>query len=239
MVKKLLVIKSFLLYNQSIKLYNGEKMVVVKNLNLKFTKEFYALFDVSFDVKKGESVSILGPEHSGKTTLLRVLTGLEKYNSGEVYIKGIPLKKINFEFDVDAGYIPASPVFFENKTVYENLQYILKVRKLKKSEIEEKINKLLIDYNLERLRDEKIKKLTLCEKYILSIARLSFRNIELVLIDNIFEKLSEEELDKIKELIKKEFISKKTTTIIATSSQSISKDLTKRIIKFKLGSIEV
>lgn len=214
-------------------------MVVVKNLNLKFTKEFYALFDVSFDVKKGESVAILGEEHSGKTTLLRVLAGLEKCNSGEIYIKGIPLKKINFELDVDMGYIPTSPVFFENKTVYENLHYLLKVRKLKKPEIEEKINKLLIDYNLERLRDEKVNKLTLCEKYILSIARLSFRNIELILIDNIFENLSEEELEKVKELIKKDFLAKKTTTIIATTSQGISKDLTKRTIKFKLGSIEL
>lgn len=214
-------------------------MIVVKNLNLKFTKEFYALFDVSLDIKKGESVSILGEEHSGKTTLLRVLTGLEKYNSGEVYIKGASLKKINFEVDVDAGYIPASPVFFENKTVYENLQYLLKIRKIKKSESEEKINKLLIDYNLERLRDEKVKNLTLCEKYILSIARLSFRKIELVFIDNIFEKLSEEELEKIKELIKKDFVSKKVTTVIATTSKSISKDLTKRSIKFKLGSVVV
>lgn len=212
-------------------------MIVVKNLNLKFTKEFYALFDVSLDIKKGESVSILGEEHSGKTTLLRVLTGLEKYNSGEVYIKGVSLKKINFEVDVDAGYIPASPVFFENKTVYENLQYLLKIRKIKKSESEEKINKLLIDYNLERLRDEKVKNLTLCEKYILSIARLSFRNIELAFIDNIFEKLSEEELEKIKELIKKDFVSKKVTTVIATTSKTISKDLTKRSIKFKLGSV--
>lgn len=213
-------------------------MIIVKNLSLKFTKEFYALFDINLEVKKGEAVSFFGPEYSGKTTMLRVLAGLEKPNSGEVYIKGIPLKKVNYECDVDMGYVPASPVFFDKKSVYENLYYLLKVRKIKKSEIEDKINKLLIEYNLEKLRDEKVDKLSLFNKYVLSIARLSFRPIEIVLIDNIFEKLSSEEFDKVKELIKKEFLAKKVTTIIATTSQSICKDLTKRVIKFKLGSIE-
>lgn len=213
-------------------------MIVVKNLSLKFTKEFYALFEINLEVKKGEAISFLGPEFSGKTTMLRVLAGLEKPNSGEVYIKGISLKKINFECDVDMGYIPASPVFFDKKSVYENLYYLLKIRKIKKSEIEEKINKLLIEYNLEKIKDEKVNKLSLFDKYVLSIARLSFRPIEIVLIDNIFEKLSNEELEKIKELIKKEFLAKKVTTIIATTLQTVCKDLTKRVIKFKLGSIE-
>ncbi|MDD4110789.1 MAG: ATP-binding cassette domain-containing protein [Clostridia bacterium] len=213
-------------------------MIIVKNLSLKFTKEFYALFEINLEIKKGEAVAFFGPEFSGKTTMLRVLAGLEKPNSGEVYIKEIPLKKINFECDINMGYIPASPVFFEKKSVYENLYYLLKVRETKRSEIEDKINKLLIEYNLEKLKDEKVSKLSLFDKYLLSIARLSFRSVEIVLIDNIFEKLSKEELERIKELIKKEFLEKKVTTIIATTSQLICKDLTKRTIKFKLGSIE-
>ncbi|MBS7404074.1 MAG: ATP-binding cassette domain-containing protein [Eubacteriales bacterium] len=212
-------------------------MILVKNLSLKFTKEFYALYDVNLEIKKGEAVALLGEEHSGKTTLLRVLCKLEKDFTGEVYIKDIPLKKVDFSLDVNMGYIPAAPVFFEEKTVYQNLQALLKSRKINKSQREEKINKLLIEYNLEKFRDEKVKNLSLFEKYILSIARLSLREIELVLIDNIFEKLSQEEYEKICELIKKQFLQNKVTTVIATTSPSVAKDLTKRTIKFKLGSI--
>ena len=212
-------------------------MILVKNLSLKFTKEFYALYDVNLEIKKGEAVALLGEEHSGKTTLLRVLCKLEKDFAGEVYIKDIPLKKVDFSLDVNMGYIPAAPVFFEKKTVYQNLQALLKSRKINKSQREEKINKLLIEYNLEKFRDEKVKNLSLFEKYILSIARLSLREIELVLIDNIFEKLSQEEYEKICELIKKQFLQNKVTTVIATTSPSVAKDLTKRTIKFKLGSI--
>ena len=136
------------------------------------------------------------------------------------------------------GYIPATPVFFENKTVYQNLHYILKTRKFNKSDSEDKINKMLIEFNLEKLRDEKVKNLTLFEKYVLSIARLTLRELEIVLIDNIFEKLSSEEFEKISELVKKHFLSKKLTTVVATTSSDVAKTLTKRSIKFKLGSIE-
>ena len=94
-------------------------MILVKNLCLKFTKEFFALYDINLEIKKGESVALIGEEHSGKTTFLRVLGKLEKDFSGEVYIKGMPVKKIDFSVDVSMGYIPATPVFFENKTVYQ------------------------------------------------------------------------------------------------------------------------
>lgn len=213
-------------------------MILVKNLCLKFTKEFFALYDINLEIKKGESVALIGEEHSGKTTFLRVLGKLEKDFSGEVYIKGMPVKKIDFSVDVSMGYIPATPVFFENKTVYQNLHYILKTRKFNKSDSEDKVNKMLIEFNLEKLRDEKVKNLTLFEKYVLSIARLTLRELEIVLIDNIFEKLSSEEFEKISELIKKHFLSKKLTTVVATTSSDVAKTLTKRSIKFKLGSIE-
>ncbi len=213
-------------------------MIKVKYLCLKYTKEYYALYDVSFEVKKGESVALLGEENSGKTSMLRVLAGLETPNSGEVYIKDVSLKKIDFSCDVEMGYIPVTPVFFSKKTVYENLKYILKTRKYSNSEIEEKINELLINYNMEKLRDEKVCNLTLFEQYVLSIARLSFRKLDIILIDNIFEKLQPEQLEIIESMIVKEYVQNKVTTLVATTSEDIAKILTKRTIKFNLGSIE-
>ena len=111
-------------------------MISVKNVCLKFTKEFYALFDVSFEIKKGESVALLGGEDSGKTSMLRVLCKLEDINSGEIYIKGIPLKKLDFKNDISMGYFPQTPVFMERKTVKENLEFVLKDRGFTKYEIE-------------------------------------------------------------------------------------------------------
>ncbi|MBO4412861.1 MAG: ATP-binding cassette domain-containing protein [Clostridia bacterium] len=213
-------------------------MITIKNLCVKYTKEFYALYAVSLNVKKGEAVALLGEEDSGKTTLLRVLAGLEKSYEGEVYLKDISLKKIDYSCDVEIGYIPAKPIFFEKKTVYENLKYLLKIRKFSKPEIEDKINELLINFNLEKIRDEKVKNLSLFQKYVLSIARLSFRNLEIVLIDDIFSKLNEEENLSIQNLISKQYLQTKTTLLVATTQKEIASSLAKRTVKFKLGSIE-
>lgn len=212
-------------------------MILVKNLYLKYIREYFALYDISLEIEDGEKVALVGEEHSGKTSLLRILAKLEKPSKGEVYIKDIPLKKVNFKYDVSAGYLPASPVFFDKKTVYENFKYILKYQKLNEADIENKINDALINFNIETLKDTKIKELTLFEKYLISIARLSFRNLELVMIDNIFDGLNEEEKGKIVAIIKEKFSDKKTTLIVATTDEKIAKELANRSIYFSNGSI--
>lgn len=211
-------------------------MILINNLYLKYIREYFALYDINLKIKEGESVAFLGEVESGKTSLLRILAKVEKYTKGEVYIKGIPLQKINYATDINLGYIPSTPVFFNNKTVYENLLYILKTQKVKKSELETKINNILIEFNLESIKDTKIKELNLFEKYLVSFARLSFRKLEIVLIDDIFEKLNEEQQEFLKELIKKLYVGK-TTLILATQNLKIAKELCKRKINFKSGSI--
>lgn len=220
-------------------------MISVKNLCLKFTKEYYALYDINIDIKKGDVVAFFGEKNSGKTTLLRVLTKLEKFSSGEVYIKDISVDKVDFKYDIQMGYIPRQPLFVTGSvfnrgrlTVYEELKHILKNRNFCQADIENMINQVLINYNIEKLRDERITDLTLFEKYVVSIARLSLRKIELVLIDDIFEKLTESEKTKIKELIKNDFIDKKVTTVFATKDINIAKQLAKKVITFNNGSIE-
>ena len=124
-------------------------MLSIKNLYLKYTKEFYALEDINLDVAPGESVAFVGEQNSGKTTLLRVIAKLEDYDSGEVYINKIPLKKIDFKTDISVGYVPYCPVFLENKTVYENFKYILNKKGYKPAEAEKMINNAIIDFSLE------------------------------------------------------------------------------------------
>ena len=132
-------------------------MLSVKNLNLKYTKEFYALEDINLEIEEGESVAFVGESQSGKTTLLRVIAKLEEFDSGEIYINKIPIKKIDFKTDISVGYVPHCPVFLENKTVYENFRYILAKKGYKPAEAEKMINNAIIDYSIEKLRDEKVK----------------------------------------------------------------------------------
>lgn len=212
-------------------------MIIINNLFLKYIKQYYALYDINLKIKKGEYVAFIGESESGKTSLIRVLTKLEKDYSGEIYIKDIPLKKINYSIDVSLGYVPSNPVFFEKKTVYENFVYVLKLQKEKVQTIENKINNTLIEFNLEGLKNVKIKDLTLYEKFLVSIARLSFRDLEIVIIDEIFDKLNEEEVEKLIEIVQKKLLKKETTLIVTTKNDEIAKKICKRKIYFENGSI--
>ena len=211
-------------------------MIRVNNLYLRYTREFYALFNINMEIDDGESVAFVGEDESGKTSLLRIFAKLEKLTKGEIYIKDIPIEKVNYKEDLSAGYVPSKPVFFEKKSVYENLKYILKVWGYSENEIESKINDAIIEYSLEKIKDTKVKDLTLDEKYILSLIRLTFRELDLLMVDNIFDKMNETVFEVASNLIKS--LQKKTTTlIVATTKEGVANMFCKRKIYFKNGSI--
>ncbi len=211
-------------------------MLSVKNLNLKYTKEFHALEDITFDVAVGESVAFVGELNSGKTTLLRVLAKLEEPDSGEVYINKIPLKKVDFKTDLSVGYVPYCPSFLENKTVYENFRYLLNKKGVKPAEAEKIINNAIIDFSLEKIRDERVKNIRKEDKYILSLIRLTFRPLDLLLVDNIFDEISDVYVDAILSMIKK-LKGPDTTLIVACSRPEIAEKVCKRKIYFEHGKI--
>ena len=211
-------------------------MIRVNNLYLRYTREFYALFNINMEIEDGESVAFVGEDESGKTSLLRIFAKLEKLTKGEIYIKDIPIEKVNYKEDISAGYVPTKPVFFEKKSVYENLKYILKIWNYSENEIENKINDAIIEYSLEKIKDTKVKDLTLDEKYILSLIRLTFRELDLLMVDNIFDKMNETVFEVASRLIKS-LQKKNTTLIVATTKESVANMFCKRKIYFKDGSI--
>lgn len=211
-------------------------MLSIKNLCLKYTREYFALKDINLDVSVGETVALVGEQNSGKTSLLRVIAKLEKYDSGEIYINKIPLKKIDFKTDISLGYVPYCPAFLENKTVYENFKYILAKKGVKPAEAEKMINNAIIEYSLEKIRDTKIKNIRKEDKYILSLIRLSFRPIDLLLVDNIFDEISDVYIDAILSMIKR-LKGPDTTIIIACTRPEIADKISKRKIYFENGEI--
>ena len=211
-------------------------MLKINNLFLRYTREFYALYNINMDIADGEKVAFVGEDESGKTSLLRVLAKSEKLTKGEVYIRDIPLEKLDYKTDLVAGYVPAHPEFLEKKSVYENLKYVLKIWGYSESEIESKINEAIIEYSLEKIKDTKVKDLTKEEKYVLSLIRLTFKDLDFLMVDNIFDDLNEATLEVIISLIN-QLATKTTTLIVATKKEWIADKLCNRKIYFKYGSI--
>ncbi|MBQ8909334.1 MAG: ABC transporter ATP-binding protein [Clostridia bacterium] len=211
-------------------------MLKVNNLFLRYTREFYALYNINMEIADGEKVAFVGEDESGKTSLLRIFAKSEKLTKGEVYIRDIPLEKLDYKTDLVAGYVPAHPEFLEKKTVYDNLKYVLKIWGYSESEMESKINDTIIEYSLEKIKDTKVKDLTKEEKYVLSLIRLTFKNLDFLMVDNIFDDLNETTLEVIISLIN-QLASKHTTLIVATKKEWIADKLCNRKIYFKYGSI--
>ena len=165
-------------------------MILVKNVYLSYTKEYYTLNNINLEVNKGEKVVLFGEKESGKSSLIRVIAGLEKPTKGNVYLDNTDISKVDFKNGLSLGYIGSTGVFLNNKSLKKNLEYVLKIRKEQKEVITSRVANALIKYNMENIADTKVKNLGRFEKLKLSIARLSLRKVDLFLIDDIFENLT-------------------------------------------------
>jgi len=119
--------KDFVVFDKIDKSYDGE-VLVVKNLNL--------------NIAKGEFVTMLGPSGSGKTTTLMMLAGFETPTNGEIFLQGNPISKIP-PYEREIGMVFQNYALFPHMTVQENLSFPLEVRKLSKSDVQDKVKKAL------------------------------------------------------------------------------------------------
>ena len=174
-----------------------KSILKVKSLYVSFTKEFYTLNDINLELNTGDKLVIVGDKESGRTALLRTIVGLESIAKGEVLYKNIPIEKLDFQNDVSLGYVPAVPVLLNNKSVKQNVEYVLKLRHKDKHFISATIKNALTEYGLVFIEDKKVKELNYFDKLKLSLARLSTRNLDILLIDDIFTKLSSMEKEKL------------------------------------------
>lgn len=119
------------------------KVLEIKNITKSYKEKrkpaHLVLDDINLDVYKGQFVSLLGPSGCGKTTLLTILGGFQKPDSGEILINGNRVEKP----DTDRGYVFQNYALFPWKTVRDNILYSLVVQKASKQEMEERLEELL------------------------------------------------------------------------------------------------
>lgn len=194
-------------------------MIEVKNLYLNYIKEYSALYNINLTVQDKERVALIGDNESGKTSLIRCICGLEKFNKGEIYLNKNNLNKINFKKDINLIYLSNNPVFFNNKSVYYNLAYSLKIRNYSESVINQKINRALDYLGIEGLKEKKIKQLSFEEKLIINIARSILRDADIYLIDDIF-RFDKKTNEKIANIFSENFNSNASVIFVLNNKKS-------------------
>ncbi len=214
-------------------------MIVLKNVVVAYSKDYNALMNVNLTVKNGERVAIIGNEGAGKTALLRLIAGLETLKSGEAYIRDVPVSKVDFATNVNLGYITQAPVFFERKTVFDNLAWVLKNRKVPKREWETRVRAVLNEFELSYLADLKIGTLSRLERRQVQIARLALRPIDILLCDDIFDDPDGEIVKQTKKclqiLLDKDPAQK--TIIFASENEQVLGDLVQKVYYLNGGCL--
>lgn len=209
----------------------------VKNLAKSYDGKTKVLQDISFSVENGELVSILGPSGCGKTTTLRIIAGLIPETSGQVLVDGkditkVPVYKRNF------GMVFQSYALFPHLSVFENVAFGLKMHKLPKKVIKEKVDAMLKMTGLSELAKKFPDELSGGQQQRVSLARALVTNPELLLMDeplsNLDAKLRLKMREEIMQLQKK----MKMTVLFVTHDQQECFAISDKVIIMKEGRID-
>lgn len=155
-----------------------EFKVEVKNLT-KYFGDLHVLNDISFNIKKGEFVCVVGPTGCGKTTFLNLLTRIHMPTKGDLFIDGEPAdpKKHNLAF------VFQEPSSIPWLTVEQNLRFGLEIKKLDKKEIDERVNEIITLLGLEKFRNSYPHQLSVSTAQRIIIGRAFAMNPDLLLMD--------------------------------------------------------
>ncbi|MDR3244337.1 MAG: LPS export ABC transporter ATP-binding protein [Elusimicrobiota bacterium] len=159
---------------------------------------------VSINVNEGEIVGLLGPNGAGKTTTFYMTVGLIKPYDGNVYLgsQDITNEPMYKRARDGIGYLPQESSIFRGLTVEDNLKAIAETLKMSKDEQEAKIEKLLLDFGLLKLRSQLSRTLSGGEKRRLEIARALINEPKFLLLDEPFVGIDPITVDDIQKVIK-------------------------------------
>src|SRR5258707_7811382 len=121
--------------------------IELRNVTKKFG-EVAAVNNVSFSVKEGELMALLGPSGGGKTTVLRMIAGLEVPTEGDIFIRGQRVNDISVQ-KRNIGFVFQNYALFKTMNVFKNIAFGLKIKKWKRAEIEARVMELLKLFGLD------------------------------------------------------------------------------------------
>lgn len=211
--------------------------VSLKNINKIYDNNVQAVFDFNLDIKDKEFVVFVGPSGCGKSTTLRMIAGLEEITSGELYIDGRLCNEVAPK-DRDIAMVFQSYALYPHMSVYENMAFGLKIRKLPKDEIDKRVHEAARILEIEQYLDRKPKALSGGQRQRVALGRAIVRNAKVFLMDEPLSNLDAKLRVQMRSEIIKLHQDIGATTIYVTHDQTEAMTMADRIVVMKDGYIQ-
>lgn len=210
--------------------------IEVRNLNKQFG-DFQAVNDVSFDIEKGKLIGLLGPSGGGKTSILRMLAGLETPTSGDIVFHGQRVNDLPPQ-ERGIGFVFQNYALFKHMTVFDNVAFGLKVKKMPKDAIRTRVMELVELVGLKGFEHRYPNQLSGGQRQRVAFARALAPEPQLLLLDEPFAaidaKIRSELRTWLKDLIERVGI----TSIFVTHDQDEAIEVADEIMIINKGRLE-
>ena len=215
--------------------------IEAKNL-IKIYGDRSVVNDVSFEIQKGEVVCLLGPNGAGKTTTFYMVVGLIKPNSGSIMLnrQDISAWPMNVRAKAGIGYLPQEASIFRKLSVEDNLKLVLQMNeKLTEDEKKRKLEELLSEFGILRLRSYAAVSLSGGERRRVEIARALAASPDFMLLDEPFAGIDPIAIGEIKDNIRKISVDKGLGVLITDHNPKATLSITDRAYVIFDGKIKI
>jgi len=209
----------------------------LRNINKIYDNNVQAVFDFNLEVEDREFVVLVGPSGCGKSTTLRMIAGLEEITSGELYIESRLVNNVQPK-DRDIAMVFQSYALYPHMSVYDNMAFGLKLKKMPKDEIERRVQEAARILEIEPYLKRKPKALSGGQRQRVALGRAIVRNAKVFLMDEPLSNLDAKLRVQMRTEIIKLHDRIETTTIYVTHDQTEAMTMADRIVVMKDGYIQ-
>lgn len=211
--------------------------VILKNLVKSYDGKKNIIDNINLEIKDKEFIVLVGSSGCGKSTILRLISGLEDITSGEILIDDKVVNNVHPK-DRDIAFVFQSYALYPHMSVYDNIAFGLKMRKYDKKTIDAKVREVADSLNLTELLNRKPKQLSGGQRQRVALGRAIVRNPKVFLMDEPLSNLDANLRVHMRSEIKRLHQKLKTTFIYVTHDQTEALTMGDRIVVLDKGKIQ-
>ncbi|MEJ5283866.1 MAG: ABC transporter ATP-binding protein [Brevinematia bacterium] len=211
-------------------------MLTLSNV-VKYYGDFLALDNISFEINSGDIIAFLGPNGSGKTTTMRIITGFFAPTEGKVTFEGYDVTEMPEIVKSKIGYLPENPPVYPELTVFEYLTFVAELKKMPHNEIKKRVENVIEITGLKERQNFLISSLSKGYRQRVGIAQSIVNNPDLLILDEPTVGLDPLQVIEIRNLIKTLSQEEKRTIILSTHILSEASEICEKAIIINKGKI--